>query len=115
MQRLGDSYYNNAETKEAEYWYGKLINNHKEIEDDYLFKYAQVLRSNGKYKKSDSLLLIIAPDENLKTQKEVLKDQKYLIDFSNDNKRISIRNLAINTEFSDFGGFIIKSANRKNL
>jgi len=107
LKRIGDSYYNNVDTKNAEYWYEKLVTNHNEIEDDYLFKYAQTLRSNGSYKKSDSILLAIEPINDVAGAKEDLKEQNYLIDFSNTrNKRISIRNLALNTPFSDFGGFI---------
>jgi len=105
LKRLGDSYYNNVETVKAEYWYSKLINNHDEIDDDYLFKYAQVLRSNNNYKKSDSLLLAISSRNKQDDVQEDIKNQKYLIDFSeSNNKRLSVRNLAINTEYSDFGG-----------
>ena len=107
LKRLGDSYYNNAETVNAQKWYGKLVKNHTDIESDYLFKYAQVLRSNGVYKKSDSLFLTLIPEGSLDIKKEELNDQKYLLDFTDNSKRISIRNLAINTEYSDFGGFII--------
>jgi len=107
LKRLGDSYYNNAETKNAEKWYKILVENNTDIENDYLFKYAQVLRSNGAYKKSDSLFVKLSGDNSLNIDKEGFKDQKYLLDFTSNKKRISIRNLAINTEFSDFGGFII--------
>ena len=105
LSRLGDSYYNNVETIKAEYWYNKLVKNHEDVNDDYLFKFAQVLRSNGKYKKSDSLLIAISERNNQGKVESDIKKQKYMIDFSNTkNKRISIRNLAINTEYSDFGG-----------
>ncbi|MDY0781666.1 OmpA family protein [Tenacibaculum sp. IB213877] len=107
LKRLGDSYYNNSETVKAENWYSKLIEKHSETELDYLFKYAQVLRSNRKYQKSDSLFLIIADKKELKNIKEKVSEGDYLLDFSNNkNKRISIRNLALNTPYSDFGGFL---------
>ena len=107
VKRIADSYYNNVETEKAEFWYNKLVYNFKEVEEDYLFKYAQTLRSNGKYKKSDSLLLTIQPAEDVVGLKEDLKEKKYLIDFSDAReKRISFRNLSINTPYSDFGGFI---------
>ena len=107
LKRLGDSYYNNAETQKAEFWFHKLITKNKDVSNDYLFKYAQVLRSNGNYKKSDSLLLIITPNDDVKSKKEALENQKYLLNLENSKQRISIRNIALNTEFSDFGGFII--------
>ncbi|WP_299163236.1 OmpA family protein [uncultured Tenacibaculum sp.] len=108
ISRLADSYYNNADTEKAEGWYKKLANIYKaNLEDKYLFKYAQVLRSNGKYKKSDSIFLTLASaDKN--NRKEELKKENYLLDYSsNKNTRIGVRNLAINTPFSDFGGIIL--------
>lgn len=107
LSKLADSYYNNASTKEAEVWYEKLLKFHK-VEPDYLFKYAQTLRSNGNYKKSDSLLLILASDKTFnKGIENKLKKEDYLLDFTNiKGNRIGVRNLAINTEYSDFGGFL---------
>ena len=107
LKRIGDSYYNNVETEKAEFWYAKLVNNFNEVEDDYLFKYAQTLRSNGKYKKSDSLLLVLEPKNDVAGVREDLKEKNYLIDFSSTrHKKISIRNIALNTPYSDFGGFM---------
>lgn len=107
LSRLADSYYNNAETEEAELWYKKLVLTYKDkLEDKHLFKYAQVLRSNGKYKKSDSIFLSLASSDNSNRKKELKKDD-YLLDYSNKKVRIGVRNLSINTEFSDFGGFLL--------
>ncbi|WP_272152072.1 OmpA family protein [Tenacibaculum aiptasiae] len=108
ISRLANSYYNNVETEKAEKWYKKLVSIYKDdLEDRYLFKYAQVLRSNGKYKKSDSIFLTLASSENNNRKKE-LKKENYLLDYSsNKNVRIGIRNLAINTPFSDFGGMLL--------
>lgn len=108
LKKLGDSYYNNAEIYKAEYWYEKLTKSNDTIPDNYLFKYAQVLRSNGKYQKSDSLFIIIDAKKGINTKKEELANQNYLVDFnSNKNKKISFRNLALNTPYSDFGGVIL--------
>ncbi|WBX72066.1 OmpA family protein [Tenacibaculum retecalamus] len=107
LSRLAASYYNNAETEEAELWYKKLVLTHsKKLEDKHLFKYAQVLRSNGKYQKSDSIFLLLASSDNSNRKKELKKDD-YLLDYSKKEVRIGVRNLAINTEFSDFGGFLL--------
>lgn len=108
LSRLADSYYNNADTEQAEKWYQKLLTNFKEVEDNYLFKYAQVLRSNGKYKESDSILQVYASKGNHNNLSSELENDDYLLDFSKtNNKRISIRNLGINTPLSDFGGFLL--------
>lgn len=108
LSRLANSYYNNADTEEAERWYKKLAIIYQDnLESKYLFKYAQVLRSNGKYKKSDSIFLTLASSEK-NNRKEELKKENYLLDYSsNKNTRIGVRNLAINTPFSDFGGFLL--------
>ena len=108
LSRLADSYYNNADIKEAEIWYQKLVEKYSdELSDDYLFKYAQVLRSSGKYKKSDSILKTLKslPESivksGLKSSEYILKNSKAI------GSRISINNLSINSEFSDYGGFIL--------
>ncbi|WP_428740607.1 OmpA family protein [Tenacibaculum sp.] len=106
LSRLAESYYNNSETEEAEIWLKKLISNYSnELEDKYLFKYAQVLRSNGKYKKSDSIFFKLAENKNSNFNNE-LKKENNLLNNSN-SKRIGVRNLAINTPYSDFGGFLL--------
>ena len=45
--RLAESYYNIFMTKEAELWFSKVVINVKNKE--YYFKYAQMLKANGKY------------------------------------------------------------------
>ena len=107
LSRLAAPYYNNAETEQAEIWYKKLVTTHKGIlEDTHFFKYAQVLRSNGKYQKSDSIFLTLTSSDN-SNRKQELKKENYLLDYENENVRIGVRNLAINTELSDFGGFLL--------
>lgn len=106
LSRLAESYYNNSETEEAEIWYKKLIDNYAtEIDLNDLFKYAQTLRSNGKYKKSDSIFLKLSVNQNVSFNED-LKEQGYLNEFNTQKKRIGVRNLAINTPYSDFGGFL---------
>lgn len=108
LSRLADSYYNNADTEQAEKWYEKLVQNFEEIDNYYLFKYAQVLRSNGRYKKSDSILQIYASKGEHGNLSAELENEDYLLDISEtEEKRISVRNLGINTPLSDFGGFLL--------
>ncbi len=109
ISRLANSYYNNADTEKAEFWYKSLVTRFKDnLESKYLFKYAQVLRSNGKYKKSDSIFLSMNSLDNKNNRKDELKKENYLLDYStNEDMRIGVRNLAINTEYSDFGGFLL--------
>ncbi|MEE3999337.1 OmpA family protein [Tenacibaculum sp. FZY0031] len=107
LSRLAESYYNNSDTDKAEIWYQKLISNFNEkVEEKHLFKYAQALRSNGKYKKSDSIFLKLAQSQKSSLNEELKKDS-YLLDYNSQEKRIGVRNLAINTPYSDFGGFLL--------
>jgi len=107
LSRLAESYYNNSDTEEAEVWYERLLAYYKDnLDEKHLFKYAQTLRSNGKYKKSDSIFLKLTENQKGNLNEE-LNREGYLQDYSNQKKRIGIRNLAINTPFSDFGGFLL--------
>ncbi len=111
VRRIGDSYYNNSKTQEAEKWYQKLIEEYKEKDLDYLFKYAQVLRSNGNIKKSDSLFIVLNKDKSFKKKKKYLDKKNNLQNFLNGgNKKINVRNLKTNTPFSDFGAFLFDDA-----
>ncbi|WP_440879397.1 OmpA family protein [Tenacibaculum sp. C7A-26P2] len=108
LSRLADSYYNNADVTEAEIWYTKLVNKYKkDLSEDYLFKYAQVLRSVGNYTKSDSILASLSSlSEDI--TKSGMKSSDYILEHSKmKEKRISINNLSVNSEYSDYGGFIL--------
>ena len=107
LKRIGDSYYNNSRTEEAEIWYRKLIEIAKETDPNYLFKYAQVLKSNGNTKKSDSIYFALKKDKPTNDNKKYIDKVNHFQDFLNGGrKKLSIRNLATNTPFSDFGGVI---------
>ncbi|MBS9774073.1 MAG: OmpA family protein [Tenacibaculum sp.] len=104
LKQIADCYYKNAETKKSEYWYSKLVDTYGEkVSQESLFNYAQSLRSNGNYEKSDLILSKLDRKHlaNIKVDtRNLLNEDRYK------DKVISIRNLAINTEFSDFGGFV---------
>ena len=56
-QRLGDSYYFNADLNDAAYWYGTLIEVYEpNVNSEYYFRYAQCLKSLGQYEKSDEIM-----------------------------------------------------------
>ncbi len=104
LRRIAESYYKNAETKKSAFWYAELVKRYKnEVSQESLFNYAQSLRSNGDYEKSDAILAKLDREHlaNIKAEtKTLLNEDKYK------DKVINIRNLAINTKFSDFGGFV---------
>ena len=47
----GATYYNIFNTKDAEKWYAKIINDDPDVE--IIFRYAEMLKANGKYKESN--------------------------------------------------------------
>ena len=49
--KLADSYYNIFNTREAEKWYSKIINDNPNA--DIIFRYSEMLKANGKYKESN--------------------------------------------------------------
>ena len=109
LERLGDSYYYNTETEQAENWYAKLIKTYKEeVTSEYYFRYAQSLKSNGKYKESDAIMKkfrSLNGSDSRSLDIEEIPD--YLSVFSDgDDKTISVYNVSVNTEYSDYGGFL---------
>ena len=58
FKNLGNANYLNANYKEAAEWYGKLMNlNEATVDPEYLYKYAQTLKTLQKYKESDAWML----------------------------------------------------------
>ncbi|WP_420551737.1 OmpA family protein [Tenacibaculum aiptasiae] len=109
LSRLGDSYYNNSNFVQAEKWYKELIKRYEKIiSPEYVFKYAQVLKSNGKIKESDKWLLKLNNLRKEDSRGEALKQNaNYFIEYTNREKLyVNLNNLSINTKYSDFGGFI---------
>ncbi|GAA6773799.1 hypothetical protein AAGS39_45670 [Flavobacterium sp. CGRL2] len=56
FQRLGNAYYFNAELPKAAAWYDKLFALNAQQEPEYLYRYAQSLKSIGDYAKADKML-----------------------------------------------------------
>ena len=109
ISRLADSYYFISSFGEAEKSYSDLIDNFEETAlPEHLFRYSQVLKSNGKTSDSDKWLLklkSLKADDSRALGLEANK--KYFSDYTNRPKTyINIQNIAVNTSYSDFGGFV---------
>ncbi len=112
LSRLGDSYYNNSDFVQAEKWYKELMKRYERIiSPEYIFKYAQALKSNGKIKESDKWLLKLNKLKEQDSRAKALKQNtNYFIEYTNREKLyVNINNLSINTKYSDFGGFIFNN------
>ena len=58
FQKIGNSYYFNAELEKANQWYSKLFALKKPIEAEYYFRYSQTLKAVGKLEKANEMLQI---------------------------------------------------------
>ncbi len=109
LSRLGDSYYYNSNFIASEKWYKELLNKYISVVDsEYVFKYAQSLKSNGKTKESDKWILKIDVENKDDSRVKSLKQNlDYFVEYTKKEKIfININNLSTNTKYSDFGGFV---------
>lgn len=101
---LGDALYLNANYEESGEWYGKLL----ELEDanmdmDYMYRYAQTLKSTGRYGESDRWMKIFSAAKSKDVRAiNFLKNQDYLDKIKAQSERYKIKNIAINSTASDF-------------
>ncbi len=103
-QSLGNANYLNAKYEEAANWYGKLFDLiDQDIDATYLYRYAQVLKSAGDYKTSDSIMERFKITKANDHRASLFFDQKdYLKTIEANSGRYDILNLGINSNVSDF-------------
>ncbi|MFV5686465.1 OmpA family protein [Flavobacterium sp. GB2R13] len=105
FKQLGDSYYNMYNFVEAEKWYRQAVKTKQDAEIYY--KYAQVLKSNGKYAESDAQMKVFAVmlpnDERTKVFNE---NPNYLSKLEQKEKLFILEKININSEKSDFGAVL---------
>lgn len=102
--QLAECYYNVFNTVEAERWYAKAF---AEGNDDpeMIYKYAQMLKANGKYEDSNAQMDRFAnmrPGDNRALA--FRKNPNYLPKILEKGKKFNVQNLDINSATSDFGG-----------
>ena len=112
LSRLGDSHYFNFEFDLAEKYYNKLMNSYMpEVLPKHIFYYAQVLKTNGKVKKSDLWLLKLKDLGNDSRAEALEKNEDYFVKYSNKSKTfINVHSISSNTKYSDFGGFLYNNS-----
>ncbi len=122
FQHLGDSYYFNTDMQNANKWYSKLFEEYQnDIDPEYYFRYAHSFQGIGKHgeakkwmkqfsrstKKSDTRKLNYVQAAN---QLDAILDIE---------SGYSVKNLSINTKYSDFGvgmykGEIVYASSKTN-
>ena len=115
MQKAADSYYFNTNMEKAYEWYNKLyVKYGKEMSADNVFKYAHSLKGTGKYARSKRLMRLY----NKKMEKGELSDldsnvvlpnEMVLDEILNNELDYELKNLAINSEYSDFSPMFLDS------
>jgi outer membrane protein OmpA-like peptidoglycan-associated protein len=105
LMKLGDCYYNNVQMKEAVKVYAKLFISFAPEDSEYMFKYAQSLRSIGNFE--DSKLWMKKFHEAKKEDsrgKNFTGNEAILSEIRDNKPDYRIQNLSkLNTEYSDFG------------
>lgn len=121
LKRLADSYYYTADYAGAAKWYSALYDfSNGAMDTDYLFRYAQTLKSSGQYAASDKVMeeLYAKGGEDLRANLFV-GERNYLSEIERQSGRFEIENATFNTELSDFApafylGDVVFSSNRTN-
>ncbi|AIY15082.1 OmpA family protein [Cellulophaga baltica] len=103
-KNLGDANYMNAQYKEASTWYQKLFElENTTIDPEYLYRYAQTLKSLKEYDASDAWMEKFEQAKATDGRAEKFNNEKdYLTAIKENSGRYSIKNLPINSKESDF-------------
>ena len=108
LTRLGDCYYYNSKSAKAAEWYGKAVNMYPKIDSEYIYKYILALRSTGDYETANIWIekFNAIQEDSRKAKDFVLIDSDVFEELaSTDGVYIEAKNLSINSEHSEFGGF----------
>ncbi|UWY27435.1 OmpA family protein [Flavobacterium sp. TR2] len=104
FQRLGNAYYFNAELPKAALWYDRLFALNPNQEPEYLYRYAQCLKSAADYAKADKILEQFNK-KNATDSRGILfeNNRNYLEQIQMSSGRFEISPASVNSESSDFG------------
>lgn len=106
LESLGNSYYYNAEYKNALRWYEQLFEEGKyDVKTEYYYRYAQALKSVGRYDESDKMMNKFAELTGNTDTRAVLfeENQDYQEVINSNSGRLELHPVSINTEFSEYG------------
>ncbi|MEO0528185.1 MAG: cell envelope biogenesis protein OmpA, partial [Bacteroidota bacterium] len=106
IQKAGDSHYFNTNMERAYYWYNVLYENYQaDMSSDNIFKYAHSLKGTGKYKRAKRLMRLYnkkSANEDVGEGETSSKNEMVLDKILSREENFDIKNLSINTEYSDF-------------
>ncbi|MEO9893545.1 OmpA family protein [Aurantibacter sp.] len=117
IQKAADSYYYNTNMEKAYEWYNILYENYgKELSADNMFKYAHTLKGTGKYGRSKRLMKLynkkIANNATISNASNIAIPNEVVLDniLAATNDKIEVKNLDINSEYSDFSPMFLDSS-----
>ena len=109
FEKLGDSYYFNANLTEANKWYTELFALGQEVAPEYYFRYAQTLKSVGDYTKANDYLTKFSEKKSADNRAKIfVANADYLSEIKQNSGRQKVELAGINTEYSDYGGSFYK-------
>lgn len=105
--KLADSYYNIFNPEEAAKWYKKAVEG-KKVEAEIYYRYAQTLKSLGKYKEANAQMEVFSkylPNDS--RAKEYKENPNYIPSLSNQTKMFDVAETSIKYKGqSSFGAFL---------
>ncbi|VXB97280.1 OmpA family protein [Maribacter litoralis] len=103
-KNLGNANYLNANYEEASSWYGKLFALKKaDFDPEYIYRYAQTLKSLGKYNESDEWMQKFKVAKASDQRALVFdQNQNYLEQIEVRSGRYQLKNIGLNSKVSDF-------------
>ncbi|PTX64027.1 outer membrane protein OmpA-like peptidoglycan-associated protein [Kordia periserrulae] len=108
-EQLANCYYNLFKTEEAERWYRQTIAEGNTSADVY-FKYAQMLKANGKYQEHNEWMAKFAAKKpNDKRAIAFNENPNYIPQILAKVTKFEVKNSEINTQNSDFGALAVGS------
>jgi outer membrane protein OmpA-like peptidoglycan-associated protein/tetratricopeptide (TPR) repeat protein len=103
--QLAESYYNVFDTKNAERYYYQALENNPAPNSEMIYKYAQMLKANGKYAQSNEYMAKFADMRPSDHRAMAFRENpNYIPKILERGKKFRVENMEINSNFSDFGG-----------
>ncbi len=104
LQKLGNSYYFNADYQAAADTYKKLVDEYdSDVNPEYYFRYAQTLKTLGDYDSANVLMAKFTSETSADLRASVYKKEKdYLEDISKKSGRYKLKSFNYNSKYSDF-------------
>ncbi|WP_235016449.1 OmpA family protein [Aquimarina sp. AU474] len=104
LEKLADSFYFTGELEESVEWYEKLVNTYSDsLDPEYLFRYAQSLKSVERYKEADNIMdQFYEITGNDKRAASFINKRNYLDFIEMQSGKYDVFNLSINSRNSEY-------------